>query len=449
MRLRFSKYNLLIEENNCFYIYNLISGCIFKISFPLYEFFCKLKAKDKAISASLFKEDLLSYLLENKILYDESEDELQSLMFHYNRDKFDSSFLSLVMLPTLKCNLNCHYCYEKEKTLSLTDKDMMKLKLFFSKQAALKKFITVRWSGGECLLIWNKIRELSNYIINECNNNRCTYSASVITNGTLLTSEIVEEMLECNVRSLQITLDGAKEIHDSIRFEKSGKGSFNDVIKGIEIASKKMKVFVRINVDKNNFSSMEQLFQTIAKSKINTKNIQLFCKPVLCTLARTPQTNLFSHKEFYEVEKALLKLAEIYELPYAFHWGIKGKNVRCAYNCFEGHYVTPNLNLYKCPIYVDYTGNNSVGYISNKGDIVIQNYEEYNKGLSYSPFKLEECRECKVLPICHGKCPVIWELSNCADEEGCIPDKFSIVEKIKYALKSEKQMLTLKNSGIL
>lgn len=449
MGLVFSKYNVLIEEGNYFYVYNLIGGGIFKISIQLYDFFCEIEKKNEIISESFFKEDLLCLLLKNKVLYKESEDELESLIFNYNKDKFDSSFLSLVLLPTLKCNLNCHYCYEKDKTLSLANTDMAKLKLFFSKQAILKNFITVRWSGGECLLVWDKIKELSHHIINECDSNKCLYSASVITNGTLITSKIVDEMLECHIRSLQITLDGAKEIHNNIRFEKNGRGSFDDVIKGIEIASKKMKVFIRINVDKNNFSSMERLFQTISQSEINTTNIQLFCKPVLCTLARTPQTGLFSHKEFYEVEKVLLKLAEKYKLPYAFHWGIKGKNVRCAYNCFEGHYVTPNLKLYKCPIYVDYTGDNSVGYISNRGELIIENYKEYNKGLSYSPFKLEECRECKVLPICHGKCPVIWELSNRRNEEGCIPDKYSIIEKIRYALRSEKQMLTLKNSGIL
>ncbi len=445
-----SKYNIFIEEKGLCYIYNLISGCLLKASRALFSFLRRNESKCKRIEPTQFDKGLLDSLILYKILYRESEQESDYMEFKHLKDKYDSSYLSMVIMPTLKCNLDCHYCYEKEKSKNLTDEQFDMLKLFFQKQSKQNKFMVVRWSGGEFLTMWKKVRELSIFIIQQCKLNNCIFEASAITNGTLMTSKIVDEMYGCNIKSIQITLDGAKDMHDKVRYTRNGKGTFDDIVSAIEIASQKIKVLIRINVDKNNFSSMESLFSSLARSGINRRKIQLFCKPVLCSLARIPRTHLFSHKEFYDVEMHLLELSEKYGLPYAFHWGTQAvKNIRCSYNNMEGFYVNPDMNLYKCPLYVDCDEAHSIGYISTEGNCVINNYEEYLKCLSYSPFKETECLNCKVLPICHGKCPVLWEQSGRLNDEGCIPEKHSIEEKIRYALRNPEQMLSLQNNGLL
>jgi len=449
MDLNISKYNLFIEENESFYIYNLLNTSIFKTTYSLFSFLKQNERTHNKIISTQFSKKMLDYLISNRIIYKENEDELDYMKFKHFKDKYDSSYLSVVVMPTLKCNLSCHYCYEKEKSISITDEQMSTLKLFFQKQSIKKKNIVVRWSGGEFLTKWKEVRQLSNFIIQQCEINNCTFLASAISNGTLITPKIVDEMDECHIKSVQITLDGGKDIHNKIRFTKNKKGTFDRIINAIEITSQKLKVIIRVNIDKNNYSSIDSLFQSLSQSAINKDNVQLFCRPVLCSLSRTPSTELFSHKEFYKVELHLLELAEKYNLPYAFHWGIHGQSVRCAYNCMEGLYLTPNLNMYKCPIYVDYEETFAVGHILKNGDFQINNYKEYLKCLSYSPFKIEECSNCKVLPICHGKCPVLWEQSGRSNEEGCIPEKFSIEEKIKYALRNQRQLLSLQKSGIL
>lgn len=450
MNNNLSKFNLYIDDNNKKYIYNLISGSIVEINYNLFMYFTEIdKTKAKKIDKHRFSGKLIQLLIDKNILYEDENDEMSLLEFKYNKDKYDDSFLSIVMLPTLQCNLKCHYCYEKSKTKHITDEKVEYLKLFLKKQSLLKKGITIRWSGGEVLLIWDKIKKLSKDIISICKENNCVYTASMITNATLLNEKIIDEMIECKIESLQITIDGSPNIHNTIRFYSDKKGTFDDILKNIELASQKMKILLRLNIDKNNFPSMEELFKIIGNSSINKKNVQIFCKPVLCTLAREPQTQLFSQHEFLSIDLKLLRLAQKFNLAYAFHMGINGMYSRCAYTTLQGFYVSPDLKVYKCPIYVDADGENSIGFISDSGNMKLTNYREYNKCLSYNPMSLEECKECRILPICHGKCPVIWELLNKEKDAGCIADKYTIEEKIKYSISSDIQLEALTKSGFL
>ena len=427
-----------------------MSSQIINISGKLYDFLIYCNSSNKNIEPVCFNDELLKILKDGMFIVSEKFDEISYLKYMHNKDKYNDSYLSVVMLPTLRCNLNCHYCYEQNKNLSLTNDNFNTLKLFFSKQSEQRKYITIRWSGGEILTEWNRIRELSKHIIQSCKKNNCEYVASAITNGTLLTEEILEEMCQCNIYSLQITLDGAKSEHNSVRSFKNGLGTFDKIIKSVETASKRMKVILRLNIDKHNIETIQDLFYSLSVSDIDKSKLQLFCKPVLCTSVRTPKTALFSQSDFFEVEKQLMLLSEKYRIPFAFHWGMKGYYVRCAYNCLQGFYVTPDLKVYKCPVFIDdLSSDNSIGHITSEGDLLIDNYEMYMKGLDYSPFENEECLKCKILPICHGKCPIIWERDKRACNSGCISEKYNLETKIRYALRNDYEIHTFETSGII
>lgn len=446
-----SKYNIYLEEDKNCYIYNIVSGNILKLSYRLYTYLKQHDDSNMGINPTVMDDKIIKLLKDNNIVYSTPTEEKNYLEYKYLKDTYDDSFLSLVLLPTLKCNFSCHYCYEKEKSAIMTDDSIEHLKRFFAKQSKIRRYIAVRWSGGEIMLCWTIIEKLSKYIVEQCEVNNCSYVASAISNGSLLTERRVEEMLACNIKSLQITLDGDKIHHDKVRKYKDGGGTYDKIMRNIETASWKLKVIVRLNLDKSNFPSIENLFRDLSASNICKQNIQLFCKPVVCTSVRTPKNNIFTQKEFYNVELALLSLSQKYNIPYSFHWGVKGRNTRCAYSGIQGFYVAPNMKLYKCPVYLDHGGQKdySVGYINPDGEMVLSNYTELVKGFAYSPFNNKECGCCKVLPICHGKCPILWENSNRIEESGCISEKFSIEEKIRYALKSKIQMEAYDKSGII
>ncbi len=58
-----------------------------------------------------------------------------------------------------------------------------------------------------------------------------TYSASITTNGFLLTSSKFEKLVrEYDVTNFQITIDGDGESHDSQRVLKNQKGSYARIL---------------------------------------------------------------------------------------------------------------------------------------------------------------------------------------------------------------------------
>lgn len=443
-KYKLSRYNVFVDKGHKGFIYNLLSNELFSAKHELFEF---LRNSDGIIDESALDQELIKSLYSSNIILSETENEINMLRYDYHKDKYDDSFISLVIYPTLKCNFNCHYCYEEHKDTTMSDSNLDTLKHFLIKESTERKFIATRWSGGEPLLVWKKIYNASLEIIEACKKNNCNYISSIISNGYLLTEAILQEMIEARIGSIQITLDGNPENHNKVRFLKDGTGSFSRILQSIEMASQYIKVILRLNIDKNNIEQFNELFEILGNSSINKANVRIFCKPVVCTIARIPENPLFSHEEFYSVEKKLIDAAAKNDLIYSFHWGVKSRKTRCVYHTLTGFLVDPELNLFRCPIYIGGDLEHKVGHIDNQG-LHITNREEFLHTLSYTPFEVEECKECKVLPICNGKCPVLWEISGRKKEEGCIPDKHSFEKKLEYALDNERQLEALNSSPL-
>ena len=64
--------------------------------------------------------------------------------------------------------------------------------------------------------------------------NGSKFSFGMVTNGTLLTRKLVEELLLLGFTGAKITLDGPREVHDLQRPFVSGKGSFDTIISNIQ-----------------------------------------------------------------------------------------------------------------------------------------------------------------------------------------------------------------------
>ncbi len=423
-------------------MYNTIDSRFISLSNELFQYL-----KDhETIESDMLDASLIKILLNHEIISKTKLEQLEKLEYLFQTERYSEQFLGLAFSPSMYCNLGCHYCFESQKAKRITPKNINAFKSFISFESLRRKHIGMKWTGGEFLMAWEIIKDISKHIITECEKNHCIYNATAVSNGTLVNEKIAREMLEARISTIQITLDGAQLDHDLIRHYKSGKGTFNAIINNIAILSRYMKVLVRINLDKHNLASMEDLLHILSISEINMDNIQLMPRPVIKGMSSRPKIELLDEAEFNEADKCLVSMARRYKLPYSFYYGLHGVHYRCTYNSTNSYYISPDLKLYKCPIFFDYD-EHAIGYISSLGRVVITNYEEYNNCLRYNPFNYAECRQCKVLPICHGKCPVIWELNKRANDIGCIPDKVSIEDKLHYVLNSDLQRLAFLRCG--
>lgn len=138
---------------------------------------------------------------------------------------------------TDRCNLRCSYCYlpHVREDMSL-ETGMAAIDAIF-RSANVNNFrrVNLKYAGGEPLLRFPIITELHRYAQNLSEKYGLDLEGVVLSNGTLLTAEIVKTLKLLNLR-MMISLDGLGQYHDSHRPYAGGRGSFSDVAKAVDLA---------------------------------------------------------------------------------------------------------------------------------------------------------------------------------------------------------------------
>ncbi|WP_162983068.1 radical SAM protein [Helicobacter mehlei] len=119
------------------------------------------------------------------------------------------------------------------------------------------KRIRIEYFGGEPLLNLKWILAFQERIAH------IKHTASMTTNGYLLSQENMQALVQRNVKAFQITLDGLKEQHDKMRPKCGGGGSYDQImgnIKAISALKEHFYIMLRCNFNQHS-SSPEQRAQ--------------------------------------------------------------------------------------------------------------------------------------------------------------------------------------------
>lgn len=134
------------------------------------------------------------------------------------------------------------------------------------------KVLSVVLFGGEPLLNFEQNVKWLDQIKQYCDMNNIVFVTTLITNGILINEYVMNKLIEYNCQTIQITLDGLKEIHDSRRKYKDGRGSFDEVLNGIRMIYNNAKLnnpVIRINIDKTNIDEVKRLLVYLSEEKLN------------------------------------------------------------------------------------------------------------------------------------------------------------------------------------
>ncbi|MBM7865670.1 SPASM domain-containing protein [Heliobacterium gestii] len=351
--------------------------------------------------------NIIDHLLVNNFLVPVDIDEVEVFKKHYLKEREKTDNMGLTILPTLNCNFGCAYCFEgdEKSTALMPEKIQQSIFRLLEQKGPTIKSLNITWFGGEPLIGLNIIKKLSNRIIPYCDTRGIAYYASLITNGYLLTDEIVAELYLRKIRTIQITLDGAELLHDQSRFLKTtGEGSYRRIIDNIKgyIHKYPLKTLIRINMDKRNMDSIYALLDDLAAQGLgNTGRLSVYFSPIEASTYACGKVvddvihmKNFAEHEFelykYALSKGLCDLG----LPYRLV-GI------CTASRPNGLVILPNGDLHRCWETVS-DGKKKVGLLGN-GDDLTKNAME-TKWSSWTPFAQEECRDCAILPNCAGYC---------------------------------------------
>ena len=138
-----------------------------------------------------------------------------------------------ILVPTLRCNHTCTYCYafrepEEAKGYDMSE-DSAKRIVDFIFQAPAPN-IVIEFTGGEPLLKPDIIRFIVEYAEEKNKKAQKKLSFALVTNGTLLDEGMFKFIKEHKI-GLCFSLDGPKEVHDKNRkYTKfPGKSTYEDV----------------------------------------------------------------------------------------------------------------------------------------------------------------------------------------------------------------------------
>ena len=292
-----SRYNVRVERDDATYVFNGVSGALLRVAKTDYDAVRRYLAGGQGSCSP----EVVAHLAEGLMVIPDNADELAFLERRYAAGRRDLSRFALTIVTSLGCNFDCPYCFE-EKHPSILDEEVQRLVLqVLDDQLTRIRSFSVTWYGGEPLIGKKALLALSDAFIDRCNAAEVAYSAQIITNAYLLDEQTCAQLRDRQVKQAQVTLDGPPETHNQMRPLANGKETFWTIIKNLHHAVKYLQISMRVNLDMQNFASVEPLFQILADEGLSCKlsiypghivGVNTGAKPPSTTYRRRCFTNL-------------------------------------------------------------------------------------------------------------------------------------------------------------
>lgn len=297
-----------------------------------------------------------------------------------------------IILPTLRCNARCVYCYEEGRVQRSMTPETVERTLRYIIETHAQEPVWITWFGGEPLLC----PDIIDRICGGLREAGIRYRCKIITNGSLLSPAIIEKMAgEWNVKQIQVSMDGAETDYIARKRYLVYHDYFHSVMDSISRTSEAgITVNIRCNVDEENWARVPQFVQDLGKGISHKKNVFLYFA-LLNDLRATGRAFTMWEK----VVEARNLAADVGFRPNTSY--SSGMRFR-AHFCMVGSgsaVIEPDGSLYPCEHCPP------EGCFGNIWD---EKPDEARRAeFSREDRTREKCRDCSFLPICtnFASCP--------------------------------------------
>lgn len=345
---------------------------------------------------------------------------------------------NIIIAPTLACNARCFYCFENGYRKGIMTPDTARAVVQFLKAHWDGEKIGITWFGGEPLMAADVIEVM----IDEFNKEGIPFSSKITTNGSLLTSTMIQRIQQkWNVDKIQITVDALGSEYNAIKNYVGIEDAFSLVMQNIKLClDAGLPIRIRINFDPDKMSTAVNTMEYLNNLFGAYPNIKVYFAPIDeddC-IVRNITDSFSDHDEhpyiklikygrkhglyrgFPDMEDdkytqefdthGLLKKLKIYPQP-----------INCYATCQNVFSIDCNGKLYKC-----HRGLGRDEYAS--GDVFsgVQKNDIYNFFCD-TEFFMDECNDCAILPICQGGCKINAKLYN---GKGCCAPSKAIINQL-------------------
>ncbi len=387
-----SRYALLEVGSSPPVIVSGLYGSIIRVSEEVLE--CLADLNDMMRN----KREIFDQLVKSKIIVDPREE------LEFFRRAIESlrrrKELDLLINPTRRCNMRCIYCYEPKLDLDMSEEVIKGIPSFIRRIADERDVekLLIGFFGGEPLLR----RDLMERILDEISvfEEELDIGTGLITNGTLLTRDVIELLLRYEVSMVQVTLDGPRTVHNSRRPLVGNRGSYDLIMSNLEKSVDIIPLLqVRVNVDRSNISEVIPLLDDLERRGLKRDNVRIYFARVYAATSTNESYRNECLSDDYGLVLDLVKEARERGFRVFYRDYPQPRFLYCA--AFTGsHFVIDaNGDVYTCLGGVgheEYIVGNVLGE-----ELLGERLAEWT---SRSPMALEPCSSCVFSPICGGGC---------------------------------------------
>lgn len=355
-------------------------------------------------------EMLRESLIRNEFIIRDTVNELNIIKYRYLNLVYNKNELSLTVLPTLQCNFNCVYCYQKisrevykENNSEEEFTGLIKERIYKMIQNKLSqgvRHVRLTWYGGEPTLAMNDIIKMTNEIGEICHQAGADFWINICSNGYLLTEENMKPIKQY-LGGVTVTIDGPAEVHDKRR-RYYGESSFDTIVNNLRSLQElipEIYISLRVTIDKANIDTIPTLLDELKEKGLKNLNIRyrsLYADPSIPKLYNL----IFSDEEMAVIIPGLIReavkrdiIADFSPTPSSF--------MRCNGPSRNAFVIMPDGYLHKCWGDVG-TKDCIVGELTDSGEEMLN--DKAIEWFTYSPLDKPECVDCKLLPVCMGEC---------------------------------------------
>ena len=327
------------------------------------------------------------------------------------------------------CNLACKYCFAEEGEYhgrrALMSFEVGKKALdFLVANSGNRVNLEVDFFGGEPLMNWQVVKDLVAYgrSLEEPNNKKFRFTLT--TNGVLLDDEILE-FANKEMANVVLSIDGRKEIHDLMRPNRGGFGSYDLIVPKFQRVAEsrdQMNYYVRGTFTHNNLDFAEDV-----KHLADLGFQQISVEPVVAKpeddYAITEEDVPKLLEEYDRLAVELLKRRKEGKGVNFFHFMIDLEGGPCVAKRLSGcgsgtEYlaVTPWGDFYPCHQFVG-----QEEFLMGNVDEGITRTDIRDEFKTCNVYAKEKCRNCFAKFYCSGGCA-----ANSYNFHGSINDAYDI-----------------------
>lgn len=260
------------------------------------------------------------------------------------------------------------------------------------------------------------------------------FNYSIITNGTLLEEEHLN-FFNLNNFSMQVSIDGSRNFHNSERIGKGFENTYDLIlnnIKKILIEYSSIKLAVRINVSNKNSGSISELIEDL-KRVINPEYRSKFF--LYFDFVDVPISNI----NYISEEEKVELLTKLFYLLYDNGFDLKGEYIiggNCMIKNKNSVTILPNGDLIKC-----------YSLVGNQNYREIKPTENYRIDIENIKPLVPVCNnyDCDMFYFCKGGCPYKEYIEIGSLNKYCNPKLLEVANKMLFVFELDKFGLMNKN----